>query len=93
MSEQAIFHFRLYVAGDAPNSLLAVANLRAICHEHAPEQHEIEIVDVTREPRRALADGVLLTPTVVRLSPGPPRRIVGNLSQRGTVLAALGLIA
>ena len=92
MSKKATFHFRLYVAGDAPNSLRAVANLRELCREHAPERHEIEIVDVIREPHRALADGVLLTPTVVRLSPGPPCRIVGNLSQRETVLATLGLI-
>ena len=92
MSKKVTFHFRLYVAGDAPNSLRAVANLRDLCREHAPDQHEIEIVDVIREPQRALADGVLLTPTVVRLAPGPTRRIVGNLSQRETVLATLGLV-
>ena len=92
MKKKATFQFRLYVAGDAPNSLLAIANLRDLCREHLQEQHEIEIVDVIREPRRALADGVLLTPTVIRLAPGPPCRIVGNLSQRQTVLATLGLL-
>jgi circadian clock protein KaiB len=85
------FKFRLYVAGDAPNSLLAVANLRAICREFLAERHEIEIVDVLREPKRVLADDILLTPALVKLSPAPVRKIVGNLSQREPVLQALGL--
>jgi circadian clock protein KaiB len=87
------FKFRLYVAGDGPNSTQAIANLNALCHEHLPERHEIEIVDVLREQQRALADGVMLTPLLVKLSPAPVRKIVGTLSQRDPVLQALGLPA
>lgn len=86
-----MFRFRLYVAGDALNSARAVINLNAICREHLPGRHEIEIVDVFRHPERALADGVFLTPTLVRLSPAPARKIVGSLSQTPAVLQALGL--
>jgi circadian clock protein KaiB len=46
---------------------------------------------VLKEPMRALDDGVLMTPTLVRLAPNPVRRIVGTLGQRDTVLQALGL--
>jgi circadian clock protein KaiB len=91
MSTAAPFKFRLYVAGDGPNSALAKANLDAICREHLAEQHEIELVDVLREPQRALADLVMLTPLLVKLSPEPIRKITGTLSQRGPVLQALGL--
>lgn len=91
MSQKKIFHFRLYVAGDAPNSQLAVANLRALCDEYLPGSHQVEIVDVTTAPARALADDVLLTPTLVKLAPQPIKRIVGNLSEATTVLAAIGL--
>jgi circadian clock protein KaiB len=86
-----MFRFRLYVAGDTQNSLLAVANLNALCRAHLPDRHGIEVVDVFRDPERALADGVLMTPTLVKLSPSPVRRIVGTLSQTQTVLLALGL--
>jgi circadian clock protein KaiB len=86
-----IFQFRLYIAGDAPNSLRAVANLNAICREHLPQRHKIEIVDVMLEPKRALADGILLTPTLVKLLPAPVRNIVGTLAKTQTVLDALGL--
>jgi circadian clock protein KaiB len=85
------FKFRLYVAGDGPNSTQAIANLQAICSEHLAERHEIEIVDVLIDQGRALSDGVMMTPLLVKLSPDPLRKIVGNLSQRESVLQGLGL--
>ena len=91
MSRRSRFKFRLYVAGGAPNSARAVANLNALCRVHLPDRHEIEVVDVFREPKRALADGILMTPTLVKLGPLPARRIVGTLSQTEPVLQALGL--
>ena len=91
MSRHIKFKFRLYVAGDAPNSAQARANLTALCRVHLPDRHEIEVVDVLREPKRALADGILMTPTLVKLAPSPVRRIVGTLSQTQPVLQALGL--
>ena len=91
MSGAAPFKFLLYVAGDGPNSAQALANLDAICREHLAGRHEIEVVDVLREPQRALADLVMLTPLLVKLSPGPVRKITGSLSQREPVLQALGL--
>ena len=93
MNRALIFKFRLYVAGDAQNSAQAVANLTALCRGHLPDRHEIEVVDVFREPKRALSDGILMTPTLVKLAPPPARRIVGTLSQTQTVLQALGLEA
>jgi circadian clock protein KaiB len=91
MSRPLLFKFRLYVAGDAPNSTLAVANLLALCRTHLPDRHEIEIIDVLHEPRLALANGILMTPCLVKLAPAPARQIVGTLSQGETVLLALGL--
>lgn len=89
----SIFHFRLYVTGEAPNSLRACANLADLCRRHLPDRHRIEVVDLGREPQRALSDRVFLTPTVVMLQPGPERRIVGSLSDATPLLAILGLTA
>ena len=91
MGRNDTIKFRLYVAGDAQNSVQAIANLTALCRLHFLGRHEIEIVDVFREPKRALADGILMTPTLVKLAPSPVRRIVGTLSQSGPILLALGL--
>ncbi len=87
----ATFRFLLYVAGDTQNSALAIANLTALCHAHLSDRHTIEVVDVFREPKRALAEGIFMTPTLVKLAPSPGGRIVGTLSQPAPVLLALGL--
>jgi circadian clock protein KaiB len=92
MSRRAKFKFRLYVAGDAQNSAQAVANLTAFCQAYLRDRHDIEVVNVFREPKRALADGIYMTPTLVKLAPSPaPQRIVGTLSQTQPVLRAFGL--
>lgn len=89
--DREITLFRLYVADETPNSARAVANLQAICQEHWQGHCKIEVVDILQEPLRALSEGVLVTPTLVRLSPLPVRKIVGDLTELATVLLALGL--
>ena len=91
MSRRAVFRFRLYVAGDTRNSEQAIFNLKALCGAYLANCHEIEVVDIARHPDRALADGIFMTPTLVKLAPAPSRRIVGTLSQTQPVLQALGL--
>jgi circadian clock protein KaiB len=93
MSRRAMFKFRLYIAGDAQNSVEALANLTTICRKYLPGLHNIEVMDVFLEPARALTDGIFMTPTLVKLAPAPTRTIIGNLSQTGVVLQALGLEA
>lgn len=91
MSRGKKYKFRLYIAGDAPNSAQAQANLTALCQTHLPDRYEIEVVDVLKAPMLALKDNVLMTPTLLKLSPAPVRRIVGALSQMQIVLDTLGL--
>jgi circadian clock protein KaiB len=81
---------RLYVSGNAPNSLRAIINARAICQDQAGPPFELEIVDVLEHPTRALADGIIVTPTLLKLSPAPIQRMVGNLSDTNQVLLTLG---
>jgi circadian clock protein KaiB len=80
---------RLYVAGDGPNSAAAVANLRVVVAELAYPPDTIEIVDVLQAPERGLSDGVFVTPMLVRVSPAPERRVLGNLSDRAILLSVL----
>jgi circadian clock protein KaiB len=90
-SDTAQYALRLYVAGALPNSVQAEHNLRAVCEERLPGRHSIEVVDFLEEPERALEDGVLVTPTLVKLAPEPQRTIIGTLSDRAMLLRALGL--
>lgn len=83
--------FRLYVAGEAPNSQQAIANLNAFCARHLTDRHRIEIVDVLQQPQRALDEGILLTPTLIIRSPGPTRTLIGNLARSEVLRQALNL--
>jgi circadian clock protein KaiB len=85
------FSFRLYVAGEGQNSSRAIANLTALCEARLPGRHQIEIVDVFGQPGRALADGIVMTPTLIRLEPSPIRRVIGTLQATDEVAAVLGL--
>jgi circadian clock protein KaiB len=80
---------RLYVAGNAPNSLQAIVNIKAICGEHYAGAR-LEIVDLLKHPAQALADGVIVTPTLIRISPQPVLRVIGNLVETTQVVLALG---
>ena len=82
---------RLYIAGQAPNSVKAIANLDAICRQHFKNGYKLEIVDVCEYPRRALDDGILVTPSLAKVSPSPGANVIGNLSDTSSVLAALGV--
>ncbi len=91
MSRREAFKFTLYVAGDAPNSLNALANLKALCQNLLRGRHEIEVIDVFSQPDRALADSIFMTPTLVRLSPVPARRMVGALSNPELMVRTFGI--
>jgi circadian clock protein KaiB len=82
----------LYITENGPNSVLAVANLEAICKQHMQDNFRLEVIDVLKYPHRALADGVVVTPSLTKLSPAPAAKIVGNLSNRRDVLSALGIV-
>lgn len=85
----ATFMLRLYVAGRTPNSTRARDNLTELCERHLPGRHAIEVVDVLEEPRRALEAGILVAPTLVKLSPAPSRVVIGDLGDEAVVLLAL----
>lgn len=89
--QPGVLHLRLYVAGQSPNSVRALSNLRAMGQEWlADGSWQLQVVDVLADPKRAGEDSIVVTPTLLRLTP-PVVRIIGDLSQQETVLAALGL--
>jgi circadian clock protein KaiB len=92
VTRRPTYKFRLYVADDTMNSAQATANLQALCKTHLPNRHEIEIVDVFKEPQRAILEGIRMTPTLLRLAPLPIRKIVGTLVDTQRVMETLGLV-
>jgi circadian clock protein KaiB len=91
MNRTAKFKLRLYIAGDTQSSLLALANLSALCEASLPNHPEIEVVDVFGELKRALADSIIMPPTLVKLAPSAVQKIVGTHSESSRVIEVLGL--
>ncbi len=88
-TDKQVWQLRLYVAGQTPKCLTALANLKQICEEHLPGQYELEIIDLLENPRLAREDQILAIPTLVRKLPTPLRKIIGDLSNRERVLVGL----
>lgn len=80
---------RLYVVGNSPKSVQAMANLELICKQAFQNNHEIQIIDVLDDPLRMLADGITITPMLVKASPPPVVKLFGDLSDRDMVVLAL----
>lgn len=87
----ATYSYRIYVAGNRPESRRAVTNLRALCEASVCGDYELEVVDVFHQPDRAEVARVMVTPTVIKLAPLPRRRVLGDLSDDRAAAAALGL--
>ena len=87
--KKAGLQLRLYIAGHAPNSLRALANIKALCEEHFASGCELEVIDLLEHPGQALADGIVVTPTLIKLSPRPVLRIIGSLSDTDQLLQSL----
>ena len=83
------WRLRLYVAGQTPKSISALANLKRLCDGHLAGRYRIEVVDLARQPHRAKRDDILVVPTLVRTLPPPIRKILGDLSDPERVLVGL----
>lgn len=81
----------LYVAGETPKSLAAIANLERICSEHLPGQYEVEVVDLRKDPKLAREHSIVAIPTLVRELPVPLRKLIGDLSDTDKVLVNLSI--
>jgi circadian clock protein KaiB len=82
---------RLYVAGQTPRSVMALANLKKICEEHLAGRYDIEVVDLVADPTLARGDQILALPTLIRRLPPPVKKIIGDLTSAERVLVGLEL--
>jgi circadian clock protein KaiB len=82
---------RLYVTGESPRSVTALANLHRVCEEHLEGRYQLEVIDLLVQPGLARGDEIVAVPTLVRILPAPIRKIIGDLSDAEKVLVGLQL--
>ncbi|WP_315701261.1 MULTISPECIES: circadian clock KaiB family protein [unclassified Bradyrhizobium] len=91
MTENDGYNLRLYVAGQTPKSVAAIANLKKLCETHLPGRYTIEVIDLMRDPALAQRDQIVAIPTLIRQLPEPLKRIIGDLSNAEKVLVGLDI--
>jgi len=91
MENQERWELRLYIAGQAPKSVLPLKNITKYCNEHLAGQYSIEVIDLLINPQLAEGDQIFAIPTLVRKFPEPLRKIIGDLSNEEKVLVGLNI--
>jgi circadian clock protein KaiB len=81
----------LYVSGSTSKSALAVENIKRICEQHLKSRYDLEVVDIYQQPSLAREDQIVAVPTLIKRSPLPLRRLIGDLSDLKKVLFGLDL--
>lgn len=85
------WELRLYVAGQTPKSVIALANLKKYCEQYLEGRYKLEVVDLLQNPQLAEGDQILAIPTLVRKVPVPIRKIIGDLSNEERTLVGLDI--
>jgi circadian clock protein KaiB len=73
-------HLRLYIAGQSPQSKVALFNVERICREYLTDRHCLDIIDIEQKPRLAHIDRIVILPTLVKWFPGRQVKVTGNFS-------------
>jgi len=85
------YSLRLYVTGTTPRSTAAITNIRSLCEEFLKGRYDLEVVDIYQRPGEAQDEQIIAAPTLLKKAPEPPKRVVGNLSDREKVIVLLDL--
>jgi circadian clock protein KaiB len=84
---------RLYVAGQTPRSLRAVANMASLCAGQLQGRYRLEVIDLHQQPQLAQGAQIVALPAVIRRLPEPLRMLIGDMSDSAHVLVGLDLLA
>ncbi len=85
------YELKLYVTGTSPRSGLAIANVRSLCEEYLAGRYDLEVIDIYQQPAVAISEQIIAAPTLIKKTPSPLRRMIGDLSNRDKILLGLNI--
>ena len=88
---QKAYVLKLFVTGILPNSVRAIANIKAICNKYLKNGYELDIIDIYQLPDLAISEEIIAVPLLIKKFPLPEKRLIGDLSDTDKVLKALNL--
>jgi len=90
-SGEGRYVLRLYVTGTSVRSTQAIANIHSLCEEYLPGRYDLQVIDIYQQPGEAMEDQIIAAPTLVKSEPSPPKKLIGDLSDRDRVIVGLNL--
>jgi circadian clock protein KaiB len=90
--DEGKYRFKLFISGMSVKSVRALENFKQIADEHLRDNHEVEIIDVGKDRRKAIEYEIFAVPTLIKFGPEPRRIILGDLSEREKVLKLLDIV-
>lgn len=76
----APYRLQLFVANHPERARAVLAAIDTALTGRLNLAYEIEVVDVMADPARAVAERVIMTPTLMIQFPAPERRLIGDLA-------------
>jgi circadian clock protein KaiB len=90
-ADKPTYVFRLFVSGTSQRSAIAITTVRKLCEEYLARRYELEVVDVYQQPGAAKSAKVIAIPTLIKESPAPTQRVVGDMSSADNILTKIKL--
>ncbi|MGI0490572.1 circadian clock KaiB family protein, partial [Alkalinema pantanalense CENA528] len=89
LPQSANYVFHLYVSSRSGHVQRILQNLHRLLEQCIDQPYTLKMIDITKNPEQAELDQVTAMPTLVRVSPLPMRRIVGDLEDTDRLLSLL----
>jgi circadian clock protein KaiB len=83
------YSLKLFIEGYALESARVIANLVRFCEEHLPDKYHLEIIDILEKPELAEKYKISHTPALVKETPNPPQKLMGEFSDYEKLLISI----
>lgn len=80
---------KLFVSGYSAATERILTTLQSVLETSRYQPYTLQMVDVSKHPEQAEADQIAATPTLLRVTPLPVRRLVGELDNPRAILSLL----
>ena len=80
------YNLRLFISSDNSGAEKTLNNIHQLLEAGLINPYTLKVIDIAKNPEQAALHRVITTPTLIRISPQPVKRIVGQLDDIPRVL-------
>jgi circadian clock protein KaiB len=70
---------KLYIIEKSSTYFETVSKLYILLDSQLDNRYKLDIIDILKNPEMTVEDGILASPTLIRVKPHPTKRIVGRI--------------